>query len=70
MKYKTDTIIALRKETEEVFILLKIAEKLLRASNKKNLQTAADFLHQSSLLVEKHKKIKLDFIRESRKLIA
>jgi len=70
MKYKTDTIIALRNETEEVFILLKNAEKLLRTSNKKNLQTAADFLHQSYLLVEKHKTIKLDTIRENQRLIA
>jgi CRISPR/Cas system-associated protein Csx1 len=59
MTNKTDIIPALRKETDEIVVFLKQAEKLLQASDKRNFRAAADFLQQSYLLVEKHKNVKL-----------
>lgn len=56
-------IMNLRAETEEAVELIRNAEEILRRSPHKNFRTAADFLHQSSRLVEKHKKHKIDRLK-------
>lgn len=63
MNAETGIISNLKVETEEAVLLIRYAEEILKSSKDEKLRIAAEFLHRSSHLVEKHKKHKIDRLK-------